>query len=227
MRIHPGPPLHRRAQRAGSRAGRSIADRRTDIAEAGGAEPPRRSILLAPVAQCIEHRASNAEVAGENPAGSTILFPGVAQQQRHSAQNGASAGANPAAGTTLAPVAQRRGSGLKPRSVSVRIRPGALFSLRDDRTNQPGRRDTFAALLAALPKWSQVFPPLHRLGERILASVSHRRGGYSFCPRSPTAETSASRTDQCECNSRRGHQWNVNRTSEPGLFAKEIVAHFA
>ena len=54
-----------------------------------------------------------------------FIFPGVAQQKRHSAQNGASAGANPAAGTTLAPVAQRRGRGLKPRSVPVRIRPGA------------------------------------------------------------------------------------------------------
>ncbi len=71
------------------------------------------------------------------------------------------------------------------------IRPVALFSLRDDRTNQPGRRDTFAALLTALPEWSKVFPPLHRLGERVLPGVSHRREEYRFCPRSPTAETSA------------------------------------
>ena len=61
---------------------------------------PGPPILNAPVAQCIERRASNAEVAGESPAGSAIQpFPDVAQQQRHSAQNGASAGANPAVGT--------------------------------------------------------------------------------------------------------------------------------
>ena len=47
--------------------------------------------------------------------------------KRQRAQTSSSAGASPAAGTTLAPVAQRRGSGLKPRSVSVRIRPGALL----------------------------------------------------------------------------------------------------
>ena len=40
-----GAATHRRAHRAASRAGRSIADRRTDIAEAGGAEPPRRTIF--------------------------------------------------------------------------------------------------------------------------------------------------------------------------------------
>ena len=120
VQIHPGPPFHR--------AGRSIADRRTDIAEAGGATPcaiaqhiircgaetasrrepqnrPGAPFINAPVAQCIEHRASNAEVAGESPVGSTIqqIIPGVAQQQRHSAQNGASAGATPAAGTISLP----------------------------------------------------------------------------------------------------------------------------
>ena len=38
-----GAATHCCAQRAASRAGRSLADRRTDIAEAGGAEPPRRT----------------------------------------------------------------------------------------------------------------------------------------------------------------------------------------
>src|SRR2546428_10298475 len=46
-------------------------------------------------------------------------------------------------------------------------------------------------------------------------------------PCSPTAETSASKAEQCRCESCRGHQPNVNRTSEPGFFAKEIVAHFS
>ena len=102
--------------------------------------------------------------------GAPLIFSRRSPMKRQRAQTSSSAGASPAAGTILAPVAQRRGSGLKPRSVSVRIRPGA-FSQR---------------------------------------------------PRSPTAETSASKAEQCECNSRHGHQWNVNRTSEPGLFAKEI-----
>ncbi len=63
------------------RAGRSIVDHLTDTEEAGGAEPSRRTIFHAPVAQCIERRASNAEVAGEIPAGSTT-FPHVAQLTR-------------------------------------------------------------------------------------------------------------------------------------------------
>ena len=124
VRIHPGPPFHRRITRHHAPVDQS-GDRRTDIAEAGGAEPPWRTISTS--------SRSSADQSGRlRTGGSWVqflpgapLFPGVAQQQRHSAQNGASAGANPAAGTIFAPVAQRRGSGLKPRSVSVRIRPGA------------------------------------------------------------------------------------------------------
>ena len=100
------------------------------------------------------------------------FFPRRSPMQRQRAQTSTSAGASPAAGTTLAPVAQRRGSGLKPRSVSVRIRPGAFLSQ---------------------------------------------------CPVSPIEEAPNSKLGQCECNSRRGHHWNVNRTSEPGFRAKEIV----
>ncbi len=43
VRIHPGPALHRRAPRAGSRAGRSIADRRTTL-RMRGAEAPILSV---------------------------------------------------------------------------------------------------------------------------------------------------------------------------------------
>ena len=61
---------------AAPRAGRSLADRRTDIAEKAGRNRPAHHFNNAPVAQCIERRASNAEVAGEIPAGSTThLFP--------------------------------------------------------------------------------------------------------------------------------------------------------
>ena len=58
--------------RAASRAGRSI--RRSPHRHCGGRRGrtvPAHHFLKAPVAQCIEHRASNAEVAGEIPAGST------------------------------------------------------------------------------------------------------------------------------------------------------------
>ena len=111
---------------AASRAGRSI--RRSPHRHCGGRRgrtAPAHHFNNAPVAQCIEHRASNAEVAGEIPAGSTTHFSRRSPMQRQRAQTSSSAGASPAAGTTLAPVAQRRGSGLKPRSVSVRVRPGA------------------------------------------------------------------------------------------------------
>jgi hypothetical protein len=59
---------------AASRAGRSI--RRSPHRHCGGRRgrtAPAHHFNNAPVAQCIEHRASNAEVAGEIPAGSTIL----------------------------------------------------------------------------------------------------------------------------------------------------------
>ena len=113
--------------RAASCAGRSI--RRSPHRHCGGRRgrtAPAHHFINAPVAQCIEHRASNAEVAGEIPAGSTTHFSRRSPTQRQRAQTSSSAGASPAAGTTFAPVAQCRGSGLKPRSVSVRIRPGAL-----------------------------------------------------------------------------------------------------
>ena len=64
---------------------------------------PRQPLLHAPVAQRIEHRASNAEVAGEIPAGSTTQdFPGVAQC---------------------------RGNELRPRSVRVQVLPPGPLSL--------------------------------------------------------------------------------------------------
>lgn len=79
-------------------------------------------------------------------------------------------------------------------------------------------------------------------GEIPAASTTH------FSRRSPTAEAPTSNLGLCECNCGSGRYavcaprlevalprwafspwapWNVNRTSEPGLFAKEIVAHFA
>ena len=139
---------------AASCAGRSLADRRTDIAEAGGAEPSRRTISTS--------SRSSADQSGRLRTGGSWVqflpgapfFPGVAQQQRHSAQNGASAGANPAAGTTLAPVAQRRGSGLKPRSVPVRIRPGALHlnaRVAQQKRHRLQNSDSASATLAVGP----------------------------------------------------------------------------
>ena len=130
-------------------AGRSI--RRSPHRHCGGRRgrtAPAHHFHNAPVAQCIERRASNAEVAGEIPAGSTTHF------SRRSPTS--------------------RGTPLRTEPVRVQLLP-------------PG----------------------------------------PFCSRSPTAEAPNSNLGQCECNSRRGHQWNVNRTSEPGLFAKEIVAHSA
>ena len=82
MQIHPGPPFIT-AQFARHALVDQLADRRTDIAEKAGQNRPGAPFIHAPVAQCIEHRASNAEVAGETPAGSTIskhqIIPGVAQ----------------------------------------------------------------------------------------------------------------------------------------------------
>ena len=95
VQIHPGPPFHR--------AGSSIADRRTDIAEAGGAEPPRRTIYQR--SRSSMYRAPRFERGGcrRKSCREHHFIPGVAQQQRHSAQNGASAGATPAAGTISLP----------------------------------------------------------------------------------------------------------------------------
>ena len=72
MQIHPGPPFMA-AQFAPHHAlVDQLADRRTDIAEKAGQNRPGAPLIHAPVAQCIEHRASNAAVAGEIPAASTI-----------------------------------------------------------------------------------------------------------------------------------------------------------
>ena len=87
-----------------ARSGRSTA--------AGAANPSGVANFHAPVAQCIEHRASNAEVAGESPAGSAIPFPGVAQKQRHRFQKPDSASANLAAGTSLRNVNRTSAPGL-------------------------------------------------------------------------------------------------------------------
>src|SRR5689334_18095660 len=56
---------------------------------------------MAPVAQCIERRASNAEVVGEIPARSTIPKFRRSPMQRQRAQTSSSAGASPAAGTNF------------------------------------------------------------------------------------------------------------------------------
>ena len=148
-----GAATHRRVQRAASRAGRSIS--RSPHRHCGGRRG--RTALAhhfnnAPVAQRIEHRASNAEVAGEIPAGSTTHLSRRSPMQRQRAQTSSSAGASPAAGTTLAPVAQRRGSGLKPRSVSVRVRPGALHlnaRVVQQQRHPPQKRNSASANLAA------------------------------------------------------------------------------
>ena len=140
---------------------------------AGAAKPPRRTIFInAPVAQCIEHRASNAEVAGGSPVGSTNHISRRSPTAEALRSERSQCGCNSCRRDHFAPVTQRRGARLKTGSVSVRARPGAPSS--------------YYAHVAQL------------------------------------AEVPISNFGQCECNSRRGHQWNANRTSEPGLFAKEI-----
>ena len=75
VQIHPGPLLIAAHSARHSRAGRSLADRRTDIAEAGGAEPPRRTISTSSRSSAdLERPASNRRVVGAIPTGSTI-FP--------------------------------------------------------------------------------------------------------------------------------------------------------
>ena len=109
----PGAPLQQRSRSSMYRAPRF---------ERGGCRRNWRSGACAVSAPRLQEGA----VAPRIPAASTTHFSRRSPMQRHRFQKPKSAGANPAAGTTFAPVAQRRGSGLKPRPVSVRVRPGAL-----------------------------------------------------------------------------------------------------
>ncbi len=99
--VNPGPPLCRRAQRAASRAGRSIS--RSPHRHCGGRRgrtAPAHHFHNARVAQCPEHRASNAEAAGEIPAASTTHFSRRSPMKRQRAQTSSSAGA-PTGSTAL------------------------------------------------------------------------------------------------------------------------------
>lgn len=142
--IHPGPPWKQRQAgvhhtRSERYTGSSIADRRTDIAEAGGAEPPRRT-TFPQRSRSSMYRAPRFERGGcrRNSCREYHFqthhishFSRCSPMQRQRAQTSSSAGASPAAGTNFhpaiifAPVAQCRGRGLKPREVSVQVRPGA------------------------------------------------------------------------------------------------------
>ena len=159
-----------------SSADSSIEDRPTDTGEADGAEPSRRTIFNAPVAQCIERRASNAEVAGEIPAGSTT-FPRLAQSEEAPALEAGQCGCKSCHGDfRFAPVAQlAEAAGLNPVQCRCKSDREHEFHARVVQ-----RRDI---RLKSGPVQVQVLP---------------------WAP-----------------------IWNVNRTSEPGFFAKEIVAHFA
>jgi hypothetical protein len=133
---------------------------------------PRLPLLHAPVAQRIEHRASNAEVAGEIPAGSTTQdFPGVAQ---------------------------RRGNGLKIRQVSVQVRPG-VFGLPRLRDKEP-RVSSFKRVLAFRRVSRR--ETCSRPGSRVRWALSQSKGrcksghGYHFHngSRSPIGRGTAPRT---------------------------------
>jgi hypothetical protein len=76
----------------------------------------------APVAQYIERRASNAEVAGEIPAGSANLCRVSPTTRGAPLRTERLLVELPhAAPFRCAPVAQRRGGGFKPRTVSVQL----------------------------------------------------------------------------------------------------------